>query len=42
MTFLEAYVMLGIPLMLLALGVAALLWARWDDRKERRRHSPGE
>ncbi|MGH6924464.1 MAG: hypothetical protein ACRED5_12070 [Propylenella sp.] len=44
MTFLEAYVMFGIPLMLLALGGAALLWYRWEDHKEREREqrTPGE
>jgi hypothetical protein len=42
MTFLEAYVLFGIPLMVLALGGAALLWTRWEDRRDRRRRSPGE
>ena len=42
MTFLQAYVMFGIPLMLLGVGLAALLWTRWEDRKERERNLPGE
>jgi hypothetical protein len=41
-TFLEAYVMFGIPLMILALGGAALVYTRWEDRRERERHTPGE
>ena len=31
MTFLEAYVLFGIPLMLLALAGVTVLWARWED-----------
>ena len=44
MTFLEAYVLFGIPLMLLAVAGAALAWYRWEDRRERQRetHVPGE
>jgi hypothetical protein len=42
MTFLQAYVLFGIPLMLLAVAGAALLWARWEDRSDRERHIPGE
>src|SRR5688572_23860705 len=30
-TFLEAYVLFGIPLMLLALAGIAVVWARWED-----------
>jgi hypothetical protein len=37
MTFLEAYVLFGIPLMLLAVAGAAVLWARWDARREQQR-----
>ena len=43
MTILQAYVLFGIPLMATGLGVAALLWTRWEDRREeQRRHTPGE
>ena len=42
MTILEAYVLFGIPLMLLGVGVAAVLWTRWEDRREERRRLPGE
>ena len=42
MTFLEAYVLFGIPLILLAIGGAGLLWAYIDGRAGRRRQSPGE
>jgi len=42
MTFLEAYVMFGIPLMLLGVGLAALLFTRWEDRRNRERQAPGE
>lgn len=42
MTFLEAYVLFGIPLMLLAVAFAALLWYRREDRKARRHQAPGE
>jgi hypothetical protein len=42
MNWLEAYVLFGIPLMLLSVGVAAVLWTRWLDRREQRRQTPGE
>lgn len=43
MTILQAYVLFGVPLMALSLGVAAVLWTRWEDRRdERRRHTPGK
>ncbi len=42
MTFLEAYVMFGIPLMLLGVALAALAWQRWEQRGERRRSTPAE
>lgn len=37
MTFLEAYVMFGIPLMLMAVAGAAVLWQRWEQRRDERR-----
>lgn len=42
MTFLQVYVLFGIPALMLALGGAALLWAKWEERAERRRGTPGE
>ena len=41
MTFLQAYVLFGIPGMLLAVAGAALLWQRWESRREDRRHMAG-
>ena len=41
MTFLEAYVLFGIPLMLLAVACAAVVWARWEDFQNWRK-SPRE
>ena len=42
MTFLEAYVLFGIPLMLMAVAGAAVLWAKWDQRREQQRKTPAE
>lgn len=42
MTFLEAYVLFGIPLMLVGVAVAALIWQRWEQRREERRNTPAE
>jgi hypothetical protein len=42
MTLLEAYVLFGIPVIVLSMGVAAVLWARWEEDAERRRRLPGE
>ncbi len=42
MTFFQAYVAFGIPLMLVGVAVAALLWTRWEDRREQRKQMPGE
>jgi hypothetical protein len=42
MTFLEAYVMFGIPLILVAIAWAAVLWQRWEQRREQRRNTPAE
>lgn len=36
MSLLQAYVMFGIPALLLSLGGAALLWARWEEAQERK------
>jgi hypothetical protein len=42
MTFLQAYVLFGIPAMLLAVALAALAWQRWEQRKEMQRSHPAE
>jgi hypothetical protein len=42
MTFLEAYVLFGIPLMLLGVAFAALIWQRWEQRRDQRRNTPAE
>ena len=42
MAFLEWWVLFGIPALLLGMGLAALLWARWEERAERREQTPGE
>lgn len=42
MTFLQAYVLFVIPLMLVGVAVGALLWTRWEDQREQRRRVPGE